>query len=201
MNELIYRVVYTPSNNSDARDGDLKYICSDNKIHIRLRDYDHEEVISGLIPKLTYILTYMINSYGSGQMFVDDKQILESFIQTETFIYLESLLKESFNYDGSFNINCSGIRLFNNYRKKSNYNKLGSFSKGTCLLTVDNKFESSVDELLRDMGIPDLHYFLFSDRFELHITKNNKTSSTKKYLAKTNKIKSKQFESKTIELW
>ena len=60
--DLTCSVLYTPSKNDLAIDSDnLKYLCRDNKIHIRFRDYNKKQVIRGFESKLTYLLTYLMN--------------------------------------------------------------------------------------------------------------------------------------------
>ena len=59
---LTCSILYTPSVSRIKTNIDnLKYICRDNKIHIRFKDYNKKQVIKGVEAKLTYLITYLMN--------------------------------------------------------------------------------------------------------------------------------------------
>ena len=57
MTKLAYSLIFTPSTVSK----DISHLCSDDKIHIRLDNFDKCCRIEGFERKLTYLLTYMFN--------------------------------------------------------------------------------------------------------------------------------------------
>ena len=195
MNNLTYKVVYTPSLDSGfgAEEKNINFLCSDGKIHVRLRDYDHEEVVHGFIDKLTYLLTYCINDMAS-RTINSAEEVFKIFSDIETInieSYLKSILHEP---------NFKGIKLFKNYRKVKGHGILGSFSKGTCP-TIKN--EQGLDILdyptfLEILGIGNLYTFLFNDAYDIFICKEKKSKdSYRKFLNKTKKPL--QTKKKTLE--
>ena len=56
---MAYSLVYSPDIN--PFDGELKFICSDNRIHFRFRDFQRNEHIQGFEKKLIYLMEYLFN--------------------------------------------------------------------------------------------------------------------------------------------
>ena len=76
-----YSVIFT-NNSKNIIDNLDKYICSDNKIHIRFRDFNKEEVFNRIWKKLTYLLAYLLN-YSFVPKLIGDytsKEILTEFL-------------------------------------------------------------------------------------------------------------------------
>ena len=56
--KLSYSLVYTP----DTATSELTNpVCSDKRIHIRFRDFNKPQMISGFERKLTYLMTALMN--------------------------------------------------------------------------------------------------------------------------------------------
>ena len=76
-----YKIIYTPNidDGVQALDRDINFLCADNKLHIRLRDYDKEEVIHGFIDKLTYVVTYLCQRVTRQDLLTNN--IIEKFVK------------------------------------------------------------------------------------------------------------------------
>ena len=124
---LTYNLVYTPSLDDGYRadEKDINWLCSDRKIHIRLRDYNKPEVIVGFINKLTYLVTYLVNSGCTASlesMRENPDKYLSTFCENdESFLHLVDFIKSSL-HDSRY----SGIKVTKVYRKKK-VNKPNSF--------------------------------------------------------------------------
>ena len=55
-----YALLYIPDLDTNAEN--INFVCSDNKIHFRFKDFIRPECIQGFEKKLTYLMTYLINS-------------------------------------------------------------------------------------------------------------------------------------------
>ena len=191
MAKLIYKVVYTPSldDGYGAEEKGINFLCSDGKIHIRLRDYDHEEVIHGFINKLTYLLTYEIKRLE--QVSTNGSDIISAYQQGGHYKELEDFIRNVLHED-----NFTGIKISENYRRIKNYNKLGSFAKGTFpVKKLEGGLETYVSTRSAFLGylgdFTDLHTFLFNDAFEIVICKDNATNDTYSKFVKKETRKSK----------
>ena len=180
---LVYKVVYTPNKDTkqNVLDSSVNFLCSDDKLHIRLRDYDHEEVISGFVNKLTYVITYLIQNYVAGNK--SDEEVIDSFVKNDAaFCEISLWLNEEFTSRG---VNYKGIKLSKSYRKvKKNSKSLGSFKEGTCYLEGGCKF-ASFENFALSLGIVNLGTFLLNDAIDLVIVKD--TSKKSCYTKFTNK--------------
>lgn len=197
MKDLTYKLIYTPSNESYylLEESDINFVCSDGKIHIRLRDYgDKEEVISGFINKLTYLVTYLVNYMVNSNP--------ERYNSTDKL--LESSTEIINNSIGRFigltihNDNYKGIKISKNYRKVKHYDILGGIPTELCPYS-NGKDKCSIDLFLRTFGI-NLHDYLFNDAYEVVICKNDKKSNYNKFLNKQSRGK-KVVDNKRIALW
>ena len=186
--KLTYKIVYNPLMDLriSALDRNISFVCSDNKVHVRLRDYDHPEVISGFINKLTYLVTYLFQR--SIDISIDD------FIsKDDSFKALNDWLKANFIAAGK---KYKGLKISKNYRRisKEKANPLGSFEIGTCPLKNDITY-GDLDFFhcsLIGLGIEN---FLFNDAIELHITKVKHIDSYKKFHNKElKKVKKETLE-------
>ena len=147
---------------------DINFLCSDNTLHIRLREYDHEEVITGFINKLTYILTYLIQRNIIQGESADN--IIKKFVKNDSdFLRINDELKYIFNQNG---LPYAGITISKNYRKIKQSVKypLGNFKPGTCYLEDSCKF-SDLLGLLTAFHIS-LSRFLEDDGYEIIICKD-----------------------------
>jgi len=187
---LTYKIVYSP--NLDTHTNILKtvdFTCSDGKLHLRLRDYDHEEVICGFINKLTYLVTYLFQR-SANKNDLTTKTIEEVVKNDESFVALNSWLKSNFANIGK---KYKGLKITKNYRKISECNPSGSFVEGTCPLK-NNTTYGDLDffhQSLRGFGIEN---FLFNDAVELVISKVKVKDSYKKFHNKAKKSKKETLE-------
>lgn len=151
--DLTCSVLYTPSKNELAIDSDnLKYLCKDNKIHIRFRDYNKKQVIRGFESKLTYLLTYLMNYWYLPQVIqkYDSDKLIEDFLETKEITKLVLNLNLFLN-----TANFKGLKLSKNYKRKN------SKDFGDTLLEC---FPSHKDEVEKIGGIDlFLEYFNFNN--------------------------------------
>ena len=186
MKELVYKIVINPENTYRSTDY-VNFLCSDNKVHVRLRDYDHEEVIHGFIDKLTYLVTYLFQRSA-----VTDAEAIETFAkQDEDIKILTDYISEFFYFTPSANRNFSGLKISKNYRKNSNkYSLLGSFKKGTCPLKDSCSF-SNTTFFMDKLGLS-LDDYLFNDGVELIITKDSDKEYYQKFVNKVTRKNEKE---------
>ena len=59
MTTLTYSLIYTPKTITNYK---AKYVCSDCKVHIRLKDFNSPQIIRGFEAKLTYLISYIFHS-------------------------------------------------------------------------------------------------------------------------------------------
>ena len=63
----------------------VKYTCSDNKIHIRFKDFNSPQTIKGFEAKLTYLISYLVNYCYLPTVLedpVNEDILLKNFLQT-----------------------------------------------------------------------------------------------------------------------
>lgn len=193
---LTYSLVYTPSSGWEV---DVpKYLCSDNRIHIRLKDFNSPQIIRGFEAKLTYLISYLFhfcyhpNIVGNP----DQKTLLKGFNESS---YVQELYGVLITYvaDRKF----KGIKITPNYNKK----------RCTYFGEVDvNCFPFDRGEELKQRGhLKDfLHYlhdlslieYLFNDEIELYIHPEKQVKENK-FIRKMKKKTSRYVESDRIELW
>lgn len=193
MEKLTYKLVYTPNKESfySVCESNINFLCADNKIHIRLRDYDKEEVISGFIGKLTYLVTYLVN-YVEGankDRFASDDDLL-AWATSNINEYLGKLIRMDL-HDDSF----KGLKISKNFRRIKNYSKLGSIANGLCPYSHG---QCSLSSFIETMRIS-LYDFLFNDAYEVVIVKSKDKRVYQKYVNK--KSIKKQIVDKSIKLW
>lgn len=199
---LDYKLVYTPrlETYDSVFDRDVNLFCKDNKIHIRLRDYDSEEVISGFINKLTFLVTYLINCQWKLNIVAadSDQAIIDCFVERskEAKTLIETIRDASNNAS-------AGLHVLPNYRKISKYSKLGSINinyKDILQVTDGVVTSGSLDFILNKLRVS-LTTFLLDDAYELVITKKEPTVNLySKYSNKTSKQKETKSED-LVSLW
>lgn len=165
---LTYNLVYTPSLDDGYRadEKDINWLCSDRKIHIRLRDYNKPEVIVGFINKLTYLVTYLVNSGCTASlesMRENPDKYLSTFCENdESFLHLVDFIKSSL-HDSRY----SGIKVTKVYRKKkvNKPNSFGIISDGA--MPVEDGYKlGDLSFFIGEFRIP-LYEFLFNDAYTL----------------------------------
>ena len=94
----------------------VNYICADNKIHIRFRDYNSYKRIYGFEAKLTYLLTYLMN-YSYLPTVIrryDDNVLISDFLKTSDLRQVYLAIKNFTNHS-----NFRGFKAAKNYRKNN----------------------------------------------------------------------------------
>lgn len=191
MSKLTYKIIYNPNNEEleAAISKDINFLCADNKLHIRLRDYDHEEVIHGFVDKLTYIVTYLFQrNVQTGKL---TNNILENFVNSDYAVKdLNMWLTSVFSTEGK---TFKGLKISRNYRKISNYSLLGSFSEGACPLK-DGMTYGDLQFFAESLRFVPLEEFILNDAIDLVITKSTVKNSYTKFVNKAKKSKKEKLE-------
>lgn len=197
-----YSLIFT--NNREEGSAEInKYLCFDNKIHIRLRDFNKEEVLTGFEKKFTYLLSYLINYLYIPKLVgkYSDKEILESFLLDETVEQIIDFIRSCI-YDSG--IQYSGLLLKLNYKKdKNKYKAFGDTDAKFFPLQVKNNVtEAGSFEFFLTTFNLDLYNYLFNDDYAIWLhekdLKPNKKFETRK-LKKINKLINKNIN--IVELW
>ena len=198
---LTYSVTYTPSNDNGlgADERDINYLCVDGKVHVRLRDYDKPELIQGFIGKLTFLLTYLVNSVSTTAN--DEKP--EDFIKTfcncnEDFDKIVGMIKSSL-HEPKF----KGISIAKTYRKKDKGPRAsyyGNMPKGVCPL-VDGYKYGDLHYFLDNLNM-NLYSYLFNDGISIQIHEPVELTCYDKFAHKLNRrtpVSNGEFE--YVKLW
>ena len=194
---LTYKYVFSPNEvKSDLLD--INFLCHDNKVHIRLRDYSKAEVLKGFEAKLTYLITYLFN-YTFLPKFVgrsDVKALLKNFnSKSEEMKELNEALRPYMQEE------FKGIKVSANYRKKSTFSPFGTLEPDFCPTLKDGKLITStgLKFFLKSFNTT-LQDFLFNDAYEVVLV-------VEKQKTLYNKFKNKQERKKTrgkaveVSLW
>lgn len=221
--KLSYRLIFSP--NEAQKPVYAKYTCWDNKLHIRYRDFDRPEVISGFMDKLTYLITYVTNKkvlYETLNEADRDSHDFKAFwnkyvakvYESNDFKTLVRAVKVSVP-------ECEGIELSKNYRKNAYGEALlqfGSLKVGT--YPADENDRGSLEDILREIfhfayagkdvntyqffTACELQQFLFDDRYTIELYEVDEVTSANKANQKyINKIDFKE-EKKSfneLDLW
>ena len=196
-NELTYSIYYTPD--ADATNEVVNYICFDNKVHVRFRDFNSEMLVIGFEKKLSYLLTYLMNySYLPKVIgMYDNSTLIDTFLKSSDVAAI---------YASISNNTCGktfkGIRLKPNYKK----NDCEPFGK------VDVRcFPTKIVDGVLQIG--DLHTFLstlkisldeylFNDSYVIILREDKKININKKFINRQNKKQSKLASDFDItQLW
>lgn len=133
-----YSVIFTYNKEDSRIDNSLdKYICSDNKIHIRLRDFNKEMFLIGFERKLTYLLSYLINYSYIPKLIGEysEQDVLESFLLSEDVLNITSFIEQLVDNTLGF----EGLLLSANYkRSKTNYKYFGKVKHKYFPLNIKN---------------------------------------------------------------
>lgn len=206
---LTCSLIYTPSlKNTFPLNNNLKYLCSDNKIHIRFKDYKEKDLIEGFESKLTYLLTYLMNFYYLPQVIksYDSKKIISDFLKDKEITNLSNQIK-FFLCSSKF----KGFKLTPKYsKKKALYKEFGyvlidcfpSHLKDTSESIYVEKM-GSINTFLKYFNLSDVITYLFDDSIVIiiHEKKDRKLNKfDKKEYKKLTKIKSNS-NFKELDLW
>ena len=191
--KMTYKIVYNPEleDYTPAVAKDINFMCSDGRLHIRLRDYDHEEVIHGFINKLTYLVTYLFQR----QIITDGltNNIIEKFVKNDSdFIEVQEWLCNLFWEYGK---NLKGLKISKNYRKikKDVETPLGSFLPGTCPLECGLRY-GNIRFFEDSLRMFPMEEFLLNDAVEIVISKETVKESYSKFTNKKKKVKKERLE-------
>lgn len=196
-----YSVIFT-NNSKNIIDNLDKYICSDNKIHIRFRDFNKEEFLIGFEKKLTYLLAYLLN-YSFVPKLIGDytsKEILTEFLLQKDVSKIIDFLNFYIQIDGGV----KGLQIKPNYKKHQyNYKYFGNTESKFFPLYVKNNLTEVGDlQFFLNIFNLDLYNYLFNDNYIIWLHdkefKTNKKFENKK-LKKINRQNNKN--NTIIELW
>ena len=182
--------------------------CYDNLLHVRLRDYVTGDVISGVVDKISFLITYLYQSMmyvwkdvGHNEL---DGEILEKCYQG----YLENLFDTNDMSEIVFRVKeylgCDGIKVLKKYTKpmyktvREAFGMIEGFK-----FTIKN---DTLMKLLDNLGLT-LKELLLNDGIELIITDEEDRPSTRyeKYINRKFGKQQLEVESEedctTLDLW
>lgn len=201
--ELTYSLMFTPSLSKQSL---CNPVCSDKKIHIRFRDFNKPQVISGFEKKLTYLLAYLMNySYISTlfdlknsvkEKIFNEKALIDALLSSEDLntIYQEIAVTKQLNF--------TGFKLTTNYNKKSETAAFGKLCQTAFPLDYDAFGDVKMCDLntfLKKLNITLLEY-LFNDAYAIVIHEIDNSDVNVKF---TNKELRREAHIKTdfVTLW
>jgi len=196
-----YSIIYTPTELKLKQDI-IKYLCYDNKIHIRLRDFNKEEFLVGFEKKLSYLLSYLIN-YAYIPKLIGrhtDKEILEGFFESDDMVRLIDFLKLHYADEIEF----KGLVIKPVYKKnQKNYKPFGN-NDAKFFPDYIKSVSSELGELISFLNMLELqlYNYLFNDNYIIWVHEKDFTANKKfdnKKLKKLNKQNDKT--SNIVELW
>lgn len=200
---LTCSILYTPSVSQIKTNIDnLKYICRDNKIHIRFKDYNKKQVIKGVEAKLTYLITYLMNYWYLPQVIqsYDSTKLIKNFLETKLMKEMILKLRLFLNSD-----TLKGFKLSKNY-KRGESKDFGDISL-SCFPSHNKKEDiekiGGLSLFLDYFNIPDFITYIFDDGIILIIHEEIKEDITKfdrKILKKWNKV-NVDSKYKELDLW
>lgn len=199
---LVYSLIYMPSISSDKT---INYLCSDNKVHIRLKKYGIKpEIISGFENKLSFLLTFSLNEFCNH--FYMSKDLLRHVNENKNFkdIWLD-IMKEfktkynSFGIDDCLSNNIlyyEGLKILPIYYKKFKLTNALDLI-GECYNLKNKLFDDNPTKNFLDyFKLSSLDEYLFNDAIVIQISKKLKINNSK-FINKS-KHKIQHYESK---LW
>lgn len=182
---LTYSIIYTPD--STRINSDVNYVCSDNKIHVRFRDFNKPQTISGFEKKLTYLMTYLVNySYISNLIKVcDEETIINAFSKSKDVLKIYSFIKHDKQID------FKNFRFNANYTRKDETLPFGKIEQSAFPLCYDEfgiLKEATLDTFLSKLKVNILDY-LFDDSYSIILHEKETKDLNKKFTDKeTRKI-------------
>jgi len=196
-----YSVIFTNDLKQIAADLD-KYLCFDNKIHVRFKDFNKEEFIIGFEKKLTYLLSYLINYCYIPKLIGEysDKDIKTSFILDDDTLKIIQLIQNHIGTTHEF----AGILIKPNYkRNENNYKYFGDTDIRFFPQQIKNSLTEvgNLDLFLSTFKL-DLYDYLFDDNYVIWLhNKEFKVNDKfdKRKLKRINKKYNKNIN--IVELW
>lgn len=194
---LTYSIIYTPD--APTNKG-VNYVCSDRKIHVRFRDFNKPQMISGFEKKLTYLFAYLMNfSYIVNLFeFCDQKVLINALLESEDV----KKIYDSIKYDKQ--INFKSFRLTANY-KKGECIPFGKLDQGAFPLLYDEfnvPKTADLDTFLTKLKV-NLLEFLFNDSYSILLHERNKQDDdvNAKFVNKELRKNMKTTNNDYIQLW
>jgi hypothetical protein len=180
MSGLTYSLVYSPGRGEGpVTESGIDFLCADGKVHVRLRDYDREETISGFVGKLTYLITYLAN-YAGGR---DGSRFLS---EDDAIRWVERKVNEEWELGDTLRAGLrrgdfAGVSIARNFRRVPGHSALGSMGKELC--PYSSAGECSERLFASALGIS-IGEFLFDDAYEISIHRKREPHPYSKYLNK-----------------
>lgn len=192
---LTYSIIYTPDITTN---NGVNYVCSDNKIHIRFRDFNKPQVISGFERKLTYLMTYLMNYSFVSELFdhCNEKTLINALLDSIDVQKIYNAIK----YDKQ--IDFKSFRLTSNYKRKDELVIFGKVEESAFPLTYDEfglKKIADLETFLHKLKVGLLEY-LFNDSYSIIIHEKDETDVNVKFINKELR-KNRAAESDFVELW
>lgn len=186
MEKLTFSLRFTPSIETNKN---AKYTCSDNKVHIRLKDYNKPQEIKGFEDKLTYLITYIFVSmkYNS----------IDELMSSMYLVEIENVLRSYIKFQTDYTY--KGLKILPKYSKKDKYNLYGNIDIDCFPSILENSNIHFLDYFQKVFSI-NLYDFIFNDQYEIIIRASDYTGENKF----TKKEKRREFtESNSIlyKLW
>ena len=165
-----------------------KYTCYDNKVHIRLRDFNSNQVIKGFEAKLTYLLAYILHFN-----LLSDKEyktkniirILQDLSETEEVEKIKLCIRK-FTNDSNF----KGLKISKNYNK-GNLIDLGEVDNN-CFPVSSS--DNSIENFLSKLHINTLSEYLFNDSYKIVIKEEKQLKDNKFTRKQLKKLKNKNLD-------
>lgn len=199
MSNLTYSIIYTPDKKSNTQG--INYVCSDKKIHVRFRDFDSPQLITGFEKKLTYLMCYLMNySYIVNLFkFCDSKILINALLESPDV----KKIYEALRY--SKKIEFKAFRLSLNYKKKGEeVMAFGKLEQEAFPLEYDEfgaLKEATLETFLNKLKINLLEY-LFNDSYSILIHKKEAEDVNAKFINKEERKNNKsELENDFIKLW
>lgn len=182
---------------------ELNFICSDNRVHVRFRDFDSPCVIAGFEQKLTYLLTYLMNySYMRTTLILySEDELIDGFLKSSDVAEINSCIRTE-----SCNMKYKGIKLRKKYSKVKNdsYKAFGSVNLACFPIhTEESMIKTGNLEVFLSAFKISLRDYLFNDNYIVIIDDIKTSEINKKFINKMNKkdyIASREFLD-VVELW
>ena len=179
----------SPRNNYDPT-------CFDKNIHIRLRNYKEDDVISGLEDKLSFVLSYFIQKFiKSFPSYSIDFNIKDDSEATKNYIFSKYIneFKQSDIYREIVSqlqtvIDFKDIVIKPLYSKKFTTTKVSQFGNLTEVIG-DNFLGNTLSEFISLVRCESIKGFLSVNSLSLMITEYSEEDPNEKYISKnTRKI-------------
>ena len=192
---LTYSILYTPELKTSPN---INYVCSDNKIHVRFRDFNKEQIITGFEKKLTYLLSYLVNFSYINNLFdiCDIKTVVNALLDSEDVKKIYNSIK----YNKQIDFKC--FRLTPNY-KKTDCIAFGKVLEEVFPLEYDEfgaLKQATLETFLSKLKIGLLEY-LFNDSYSIIIHKKQDEDINEKFKNKETRKETRLENTDYIKLW